>query len=205
MSGVEIDSDNNLLNVNFIELNEQTEPQNSADGKGRIYQKTGSEGLFWKPNSAGTEVDLTAVGGGSGNFEPSTGPFSATFIDVDLSGFGSVNEPLSAADILNSNGFLCYNNTVINATANGSLNLQFPDSAATYISTLGLNATNPNVYKLLVTLNGRMETHALGVNQTAGTGVTVRPNGFGGTSTTRRIHYLIYKGPGLSDVIVHNT
>lgn len=205
MSGVEIDSNNNLLNVNFIELNEQTEPQNSADGKGRIYKKTGSSGLFWKPDSAGAEVDLTNTGGGSGNFEPSTGPFAATFIDVNLSGFGGVDEPLTATDILNSNGFLCYNNTVINASSGGSLNLQFPDSAATYISTLGLNATNPNVYKLLVTLNGRMETHSISIDFTAGTGVTVRANGFGGGSTTRRIHYLVYKGPGLLDVIVHNT
>ena len=34
-------------------------PANGADGTGRLYKKTGDDGIFWKPDSAGPEVDLT--------------------------------------------------------------------------------------------------------------------------------------------------
>ena len=64
MSGVQIDA-NNLINMGYIQLNEQAAPANPANGQGRIYQKTGSSGLFWKPDSAGAEVDLSNTGGGS--------------------------------------------------------------------------------------------------------------------------------------------
>jgi hypothetical protein len=50
----------------FLELSDISAPANPADGRGRLYKKSGDVGLFWKPDSAGTEVDLTNV---IGNYE----------------------------------------------------------------------------------------------------------------------------------------
>jgi hypothetical protein len=36
------------------------EPSNPLDGYGKLYKKTGNDGLFWKPDSTGSEVDLTS-------------------------------------------------------------------------------------------------------------------------------------------------
>jgi len=46
----------------YIQFTDMTAPVNPADGEGRLYKKTGDDGLFWLPDSAGPEVDLTAVG-----------------------------------------------------------------------------------------------------------------------------------------------
>lgn len=43
----------------YVELVDTTAPANPSDGEGRLYKKTGDDGLFWKPDSAGSEVDLT--------------------------------------------------------------------------------------------------------------------------------------------------
>ena len=58
MAGVQIEANGNITEVNYIEINEQSAPANSSNGSGRVYTKTGSGGLFWKPNSAGVEVSL---------------------------------------------------------------------------------------------------------------------------------------------------
>lgn len=36
------------------------EPSNPLDGYGKLYKKTGNDGLFWKPDSTGSEVDLSS-------------------------------------------------------------------------------------------------------------------------------------------------
>jgi hypothetical protein len=36
-------------------------PANPGNGIGRLYKKTADDGLFWKPNVAGPEVDLTTA------------------------------------------------------------------------------------------------------------------------------------------------
>lgn len=43
----------------YIELSDTTAPGNPSDGEGRLYKKTGDDGLFWLPDSGGSEVDLT--------------------------------------------------------------------------------------------------------------------------------------------------
>lgn len=50
----------NLLN--YIVLNDITAPSNPASGQGRLYKKIGNDGIFWKPETSGAEVDLTQVG-----------------------------------------------------------------------------------------------------------------------------------------------
>lgn len=54
----------NTDNVNvdgIVQFNDITEPANGADGTGRLFKKTGDDGLFWKPDSGGAAVDLTAT------------------------------------------------------------------------------------------------------------------------------------------------
>ena len=65
---------NQLLNTNsnvtfnqvavndFSEFSDITSPNNPGDGKGRLYKKTGNDGIWWKPDSSGQEVDLTESG-----------------------------------------------------------------------------------------------------------------------------------------------
>lgn len=64
-SGVLIDDNNNVSGVGYIQVKDVSAPANPGSGLGCIYKKTGNAGLFWKPDAAGAEVDLTASGGGS--------------------------------------------------------------------------------------------------------------------------------------------
>jgi hypothetical protein len=47
----------------YIQVADIAAPANAADGQGRLYKKTGSAGLFWLADSAGTEVNLAGGGG----------------------------------------------------------------------------------------------------------------------------------------------
>ena len=51
-----------IHSLNYVELNDITPPSNPLDGQGRLYKKTGDDGIFWKPDSTGAEVDLTQTG-----------------------------------------------------------------------------------------------------------------------------------------------
>lgn len=43
----------------YIELLDTSAPTNPGAGRGRLYKKTGDDGVFWLPDAAGAEVDLT--------------------------------------------------------------------------------------------------------------------------------------------------
>jgi hypothetical protein len=47
--------------LQHIVIADNSEPNNPADGFGAMYKKTGNDGLFWKPDSSGVEVDLTTA------------------------------------------------------------------------------------------------------------------------------------------------
>ena len=47
---------------NSLQFSDITAPANPGDAKGLLYKKTGNDGLFYKPDSAGPEVDLTDSG-----------------------------------------------------------------------------------------------------------------------------------------------
>jgi len=51
-----------MRTTGFLQVEDVTAPGNPAAGEGRIYKKTGDDGIFWKPDAAGAEVDLTATG-----------------------------------------------------------------------------------------------------------------------------------------------
>lgn len=65
ISGTNFDTDagNMTMTGGYIEVVDVSAPVNPGAGKGRLYKKTGNDGLFWKPDAAGGEVDLTPVGG----------------------------------------------------------------------------------------------------------------------------------------------
>ena len=49
----------------YVEMPDVAAPANPGAGRGRLYKKTGDDGLFWKPDGAGPEVDLTDTGSGA--------------------------------------------------------------------------------------------------------------------------------------------
>ena len=88
---ITIDDNNNIAGLQYLEFNDISAPTNPSDGVGRLYKKTGDDGIWWKPDSAGPEVDLTGGGGGGGvtSFQTSLSgltPAAATTGDVTLAG-----------------------------------------------------------------------------------------------------------------------
>ena len=63
-SSITIDGTNNMAGVSYIQLNDISSPPNPLDNQGRIYKKSGNDGLFWIPDSGGVEVDLTSGASG---------------------------------------------------------------------------------------------------------------------------------------------
>lgn len=63
--------------LEYIELNDIVAPSNPLNGQGRLYKKSGDDGIFWKPDSAGVEVDLTQTGSGIFGSEYQTATSSA--------------------------------------------------------------------------------------------------------------------------------
>lgn len=61
-SGVILDDSNHMSGLGYLQLNDTTMPANPSNGQGRLYKKTGNDGLFWKPDSDGAEMDLTDTG-----------------------------------------------------------------------------------------------------------------------------------------------
>lgn len=57
-----IDDSNNIAGLQYLEFNDILSPSNPLDGQARLYKKTGDDGIWWKPDSAGVEVDLTDTG-----------------------------------------------------------------------------------------------------------------------------------------------
>jgi hypothetical protein len=66
-SSILLDDSDNLTGVNGIELVDKSAPSNPGAGKGELYKKTGDDGIFWKPDAAGAEVDLSAGVTGPGS------------------------------------------------------------------------------------------------------------------------------------------
>jgi hypothetical protein len=59
LEGVNVTGD--TTTTGFIQISDIAEPSNPLAGEGRLYKKTGNDGIFWKPDAAGPEVDLTTV------------------------------------------------------------------------------------------------------------------------------------------------
>jgi tRNA A58 N-methylase Trm61 len=58
-SSILVDDSNNITGLQYTQFSDITAPTNPSAGEGRMYKKTGDDGIFWKPDGAGAEVDLT--------------------------------------------------------------------------------------------------------------------------------------------------
>lgn len=58
MSGIQFGSSNDMSNVSTVTFDDVAAPSNPSDGSGILYKKTGTDGLFWRPDSAGSEVNI---------------------------------------------------------------------------------------------------------------------------------------------------
>lgn len=60
-SAIIIDDGNNMTGLQYLQFSDIATPTNPLAGQGRLYKKTGSAGIWWRPDAAGSEVDLTGV------------------------------------------------------------------------------------------------------------------------------------------------
>lgn len=60
-SAIIIDDSNNMTGLQYLQFSDIKAPINPLAGQGRLYKKNGSAGIFWKPDAAGAEIDLTAA------------------------------------------------------------------------------------------------------------------------------------------------
>jgi hypothetical protein len=51
----------NMSLTGYTDLTDISAPTHPGVGVGRLYKKTGNDGVFWKPDSAGVEIDLTTA------------------------------------------------------------------------------------------------------------------------------------------------
>ena len=51
-----------LVQDQFIQLTDRSQPSNAANGEGRLYKLTGNAGLWWLPDSGGSPVNVAASG-----------------------------------------------------------------------------------------------------------------------------------------------
>jgi hypothetical protein len=102
-STVILDDNANISGIGYEQFNDMAAPSNPVNGQGRLYKRTGDDGIWWKPDSAGVEVDLT-VGFGSGGVLTTKGDLLTrdTIIDTRLP--VGANNYLLAADSSTATG-----------------------------------------------------------------------------------------------------
>lgn len=59
-----LDITGNTTTTGYIQFTDIEAPTTPSDGTGRLYKKTGENGIWWKPDAAGSEIDLTSTGTG---------------------------------------------------------------------------------------------------------------------------------------------
>lgn len=103
-SGITIDDNDNITGLQFIEFDDITAPANPADNKGRLYKKSGDDGIFWKPDSAGPEIDLTEAVDASNVGNAGVGPFKQKNNGVlEFNNINGAEGLVSTEDATNSN------------------------------------------------------------------------------------------------------
>lgn len=61
----DFESTGKVKTTSYIEISDITAPSHAGAGIGRLFKKTGDDGVWWKPDAAGAEVDLTASSTGT--------------------------------------------------------------------------------------------------------------------------------------------
>lgn len=111
-----------------MRFNDIATPTHGATGTGRLYKKSSDDSLFWKPDAAGAEVDLTTSGGGTGDW---------IFTDADVGLVGTT-------DIINLNTNTVTIKAVVNLKCNyynttSSVNNLRMGNATVAITDTGIN------------------------------------------------------------------
>lgn len=115
-------SSNVVESLDPAEFTDITAPSNGADGTGKLYKKTGNDGIFWLPDSAGVEVDLTtAVPPGSVTFS------GGTVVDNQITRYdgatGSIIQGGTTQPTIDDNGFVVVKSRNVFDTTGTSGNL----------------------------------------------------------------------------------
>jgi hypothetical protein len=88
----------NTINAkSYIQLNDVSVPSNPSAGQGRIYKKMGNADIFWKPDAAGSEVNLVNL-------------FDQTLNTTDDVIFNKINTQ-SSLNFVNTGGAVLWNNS----------------------------------------------------------------------------------------------
>jgi len=88
----ELNASGNLNTAGYLQLDDISAPANPADNEGRLYKKTGDDGIFWKPDSAGSEVDISGdVAGPASTTDNLLVRFDGTTGKLIQDSLGSVN------------------------------------------------------------------------------------------------------------------
>jgi len=108
-------ADLNALFSSYVDLADIAAPANPGASKGRLYKKTGDDGIFWKPDAGGAEVDLTNANAlirknstGSNFSQPRINLIESPNIKITVANDGVDNEidvtialyPLDAVDVI---------------------------------------------------------------------------------------------------------
>jgi len=132
-SGVLIDDSNNVTGLFYLEVNDLSAPANPGAGKGRIYKKTGNDGIWWKPDAAGPELDLTVASTLTAAEVTQLENIDTTTISSTQWGYlGTTNQAIATTDAVTFNGVT--STAVINMSSNKITNLATP--------TVGTDAAN---------------------------------------------------------------
>ena len=152
---------NNSLINNYIQFSDIATPSNPSNGEGRLYKKTGNDGLFWLPDSGGSEIDLTALNPGN-----VSGPGSSTNNAIVVWD-GTTGDLLKNSSILiNSNNISNLNEITFNGIT-GNNNINFPsnitdaltltDGSLDYVTFQSTTASEKIIIKQDLCLEGNLE------------------------------------------------
>jgi hypothetical protein len=105
--------DDNVKIEGYIQLIDVAAPGAPGAGIGRLYKKTGDDGVFWMPDAAGPEVDLTTSGNLDDGYNNHGGAATVTVdagdITLDLNGAYSLVLDLDGVPESGVDGFLIEN------------------------------------------------------------------------------------------------
>jgi hypothetical protein len=206
-SGVTIDDSNNVsgivnqVSTGYYELTDMTAPGNPGAGLGRLYKKTSDDGIFWKPDAAGPEVDLTATGGG-GTEVTATSTFGTdnVLIKSDGTSRGAQSTGVSCDDsnnITNVNSLTFGSSPDTDSSSSGSITLDFSTDKPIIATTLTENITS-----ITVTAPGGIGSYTWIVTQAAASSYTL-PADSGWSSTCRFVgDQAPNASPGFNDITV---
>jgi hypothetical protein len=114
-----------LTLYDYCEFTDIAEPSNSLAGAGRIFKKSGSSGLWWKPDAAGASQNLiTGLDLQSVSFSTISSTTSATYVDLPSMTLTTSNDStrpyLITAEVVIASGNAAANSVLIIINIDGT-------------------------------------------------------------------------------------